>query len=580
MSESRILLIQCCNLPQFFYVAEKLLRLHPKWILDALFCAPSRVDFYLERFPYFERVHFLENNAQSLPDGSDAETAVFPLLNRGYWKIKRAARGLSLVNLEVNYQGELHPLLSRRLYLSGIRTLHPPDRDFLAYVPRFPLPPLGRRILLVESCPSTVSEKFQERLDELIPKDARITRIQKDPMKEVGRLRTHHFEGSVVFFSGEPGFALMRLLPFLLWVPRVVVVTETGQFFDADVRRLGRFLWERIRYGVVPEKPPPRILLVQTETAPHVQHVIGQLKEKKLFPRSEIILLCRQEDRGHFESNRQVDRLMTYGRTGIRDHFRLWKRLRKLGPDVLCAIFSGRPYFRKPKLLFFSLSARRRVVFNAQLDCYDLKPRTFFRIFKRDPLLLEPETSRVSLNAAPRVLMLQTEHPEKTIQAIEVLTSEEVAPRAHVSVFCSAKTRAAFLSLPQVQETVVYDPAKPLEGLRTLWQTARSGYDIVAGNFSGRPIFWKQKCLFFLLPVRYQLVFNEHLECFYLNWRNAHLLFHHRFQVSIRTIVRKVAKVFLFLPRFAFLLVWVAFMKLKRVDSIAIHQTPHSGSRF
>ena len=103
MSESRILLVQCCHLPQFFYVAKKLRQRHPKWQLDALFCAPSQVDFYLEKFPYFQRVHFLENNGQSLPDGSDGEAIVFPLLNRGYWKIKKTARGLPLENLEVDY---------------------------------------------------------------------------------------------------------------------------------------------------------------------------------------------------------------------------------------------------------------------------------------------------------------------------------------------------------------------------------------------------------------------------------------------------------------------------------------------
>lgn len=587
MSESRILLVQCCHLPQFFYVANKLRQRHPKWQLDALFCAPSQVDFYLEKFPYFQRVHFLENNGQRLPDGSDGEAIVFPLLNRGYWKIKKTARGLPLENLEVDYQGELHPLLARRLYLSRIRVLHPPEEDFVAYARHFPLPPLGKRILLVESCRSTLLREVQGTLDELIPADVQISRIRKDPMKEIRRHRGKtRFEGAVVFFSGEPGFALMRLLPFLLSIPRIVVVTETGQFFDADARRLCKFLWGRIRHGVSPPQPPPRILLVQTEAPTQVQHVIGQLKGNKLFPRSKIILLCRQEDRSHFESNRHVDRLMTYGRTGIRDHFRLWRRLRHLNPDVLCAIFSGRPYFRKPKLLFWSLPTRRRLVFNAQLDWYDLKPRTFFRIFKKDPPLLEPETSMVSPNAAPRVLMLQTEHPAETIKAIEVLASEKVLPGARVSVFCSAKAQGAFESLPQVELTVVYDPAKPLEGLRTLWKLARSGSDTVAVIFSGRPIFWKQKLLFFLLPVRYRLVFNQHLECFFLNWRNAHQLlpvrnlrFHASIPAAISLIVRKIAKVFLFLPRFAFLLGWVAFMKWKRVHSTATHQSPHPGQR-
>ncbi len=579
MRESRILLVQCCHLPQFFYLAEKLRRHHPKWKLDALFGGPSQVDFYLDRFPYFQGVHFLQNKGQRLADTRDVEAVVFPLLNRGYWKIKRAARTASPVNLEVDYQGELHPLFARRLYLSGIQTLHPPDEEFFDYVQRFPLPPLGKRILLVESCHSSVPGRVQEKLDQIIPTDAQIIRIQKNPIKEIRRhLGSHHFEAGVVFFSGEPGFALLRLLPFLLRLPRIVVVSETGRFFDAGVRSLCRFLWERIRYGVSPAKVPPRILLVQTETVPHVEQVIGQLKEKKLFPRSELVLLCRQEDRGHFESNRRVDRLMTYSRTGVRDHFRLWKRLKKLDADVLCAIFSGRPYFRRPKILFLSLPTRRRVVFNARLDCYDLKPRTLLRMFKREPLLLESETSMVSLKAAPRVLMLQTEHSATTIKAIEVLASEKVAPGARISIFCSAKEQAAFEVLPQVEKIVVYDPAKPFGSLRTLWQLARSGSDILGVIFSGRPIFWKQKILFFLLPFRYRLVFNEHLECYYLGWRNAHLLFHRRSPVSVpvgRLLLRKVAKVFLFLPRFAFLLIWVAFMKWRHVDSISTHRTPH-----
>jgi len=206
------------------------------------------------------------------------------------------------------------------------------------------------------------------------------------------------------------------------------------------------------------------------------------------------------------------------------------------------------------------------------INCYDLKARTFFRIFKREPLLLEPETSMVSLKTAPRVLLLQTEHSLETIKAIEVLASDKVAPGARVSVFCSARVQGVFESLPQVEKTLVYHPGKPVESLGTLWQAAWSGSDVVAVILSGRPIFWKQKFLFFLLPVRYRLVFNEHLECFYLGWRNAHLLLHRRSNASVVAmgglVLRKVAKLFLFLPRFAFLLVWVAIMKLKGGHSL------------
>ena len=86
MCKRRVLLVQCCHLAQFFYIADKLRHHHPEWDLQALFDQPTNVSFYQKRFPYFSRVHCLSNLSSPGPDPTGLDQVVLPLLSRGYWQ--------------------------------------------------------------------------------------------------------------------------------------------------------------------------------------------------------------------------------------------------------------------------------------------------------------------------------------------------------------------------------------------------------------------------------------------------------------------------------------------------------------
>ncbi|MFQ5928417.1 MAG: hypothetical protein ACE5MK_01870 [Acidobacteriota bacterium] len=568
MTKSTVLIVQCCHLPQFFYVVGKLQQRYPEWELEALVCDHPHVRYYLESFSHFRKVHFL---GEDLSELSNVDRIMFPLLNRGYWKIKKAAQSLPSSGWEVDYEGNLQRLESKRLYLSLFHVLYAPTPNFIHYLPQFPHRPLGEKILFLESCHPSLVSKTREQWDRLIPKRAQVIRVQKASVRKIwGQVHSEGFDSALVFFSGEQGFTFMKLLPFLLGLPKILIINENGRSFYASLRSLARFLMGRILHGVSSPEPQPRILLVQTETPLYVSHVIRKLKEKSLFPRSQIVLLCRRQDRHEFEANPQVNQILTYSRRHLRANFRIWKEIKRLAPDLVCAIFSGRPYFRKPKLLFFLLPIRRHLVFNAKLDCYYITLRTFFWIFRREPLLFAGADE-----VRNRVVLIQTADDRKTLQALPSLMDAKVVPQARISVYCAEEKRDIFESLPEVEKVFTYDLRKPWKSLQTIGRMARLDTDLVAAIFSGRPIFRKQKILFFLLPARNRLVFNENLDCFYLRWGNFHRFFTREAEGTgvFGIFVRKIVGVPLFLPRFAYLSMWATMMKLKRAALRTDHRS-------
>lgn len=560
---TRVLVVQCCHLPQFFYVVERLRERHPEWQLDALVVERPHVHPYLERFPSFHRVYSIPNR---LPEASLGYAyIVFPLLNRGYRRIKHASRRLAGPSYEVDYQGNLRPLARSRLIRSFFFPLASPNMEFVQYLETFPHRPLGETILFVESCDASLVRLSEDALSRMIQPQAERVRVGRGSAWKAWKAARHKaYDSAVVFFSGEKGFALLKALPFLLRIPKILVVNENRHYFYASPRSLARFLYQRVRTGIDLPRPTPRILFFQTEAPRYITEAIRKLKQPALFPDCEITLVCREADRPLFQDLREIAAIRTYSRRSLRHNLRLWRELKKADPDLISAVFSGRPFFRKQKLFFFLFSARRRLVFNARLDCYSLTFRTFFRIFRKEPLLFEDSKGPVT------ILLIQTEEDLESGKAIEVLKNPKVAGEARISVFCGEEKRAFFQSLSGVQQVFSYRVGKPLETIKTLWKLARWRPDIVAAIFSGRPTFRKQKFLFFLLPARNRLVFNQNLDCFYLTKegiRQAADLFGQTgpFLSVAKIFFRQVAKILLFLPRFLYLVSWISILKCRRI---------------
>jgi len=547
---NRILLIQCCRPPHFFWVAKKLRQRHPDCCLEALVCSGSELSHCPEGLALFERVHEAGKGL------AEYDCVVFPLLNSGYPAIKRSAFRMPFPAFEADYQGELTPLKTARLVRSLWSGLHRPPGEFFNYYENFSLPPLGRKVLLLETAHPSLIEKTRKRWESLLPEEAQVERMAPDSFfSALGKARARQFDSAVIFLSGEQGYSTGKILPFVLGLRRILVINEQGSRFYADVRSMVRFILHRIITGSTPPTPAPRVLFVQTEAPRHVAKAVARLKTD-LYPHARITLLCRRDDSSHFASDPHVDRVWTYSRGGLREALRLRTEIKEEGFDLACALLSGRSYFRKPKGFFLSLPIRHRLVFNAQFDCYPVRLRTLPWLLRRNPFPWGAD-----LEVPQRVLLIQTAGPTEVLQALSILKQSDMLPTSRIAVFCPESFRSAFEPLESVEEVFSYEPGRKKRNLQVLHLLVGWKPDVVCGLFTGQPIFRKQKLLFFLLPSRYRLVFNENLDCFYFSWRQFHRLI--KSDYDLRLLLR-LLRACLFLPRFLFLLVWWGGMLLRK----------------
>ncbi len=281
--QSRVLVIQCCHPAQFFYVVERLRERHPDWELDALAVDRPQLHYYLKRFRYFSKVYWFRNRLPKILPGH--ATIVFPLLNRGYPRVKRAAWRLPGPACEADYEGNLRPLDTDRLIRSLFVPLASPSKPFAPYLKEFPYPPLGKRILVVGSCHPSLVRLTEKHFRRFIPGTANVYRVGEGSFwKAWKEAPARNYDSAAVFFSGEKGFVFLKILPFLLRIPKILVFNENGRCFYASARSLARFLCERVLRGASLPRSYPRILFLQTEVPSYVSKAIPKLKAAELFP--------------------------------------------------------------------------------------------------------------------------------------------------------------------------------------------------------------------------------------------------------------------------------------------------------
>jgi len=127
-------------------------------------------------------------------------------------------------------------------------------------------------------------------------------------------------------------------------------------------------------HGISSSTAVPRILLVQTEAPSYLLSAIEKVREEH-YPHCEIVLLCREDDRKEFEANPHIYQILTYSRSHLWSNLQLGRAIKKVNPDLVTAVLSRRPIFRKPRLLFFLLSFRKRLVLDENLDSFHLSWR-------------------------------------------------------------------------------------------------------------------------------------------------------------------------------------------------------------
>lgn len=518
--EPALVVVQSCHLPHLFFAVRQLRRRFPHRRFEAILLDHPEVRELIDRFPPFEAVYLVDRRCRSWksdpPRGSADRplNLVFPLLTRGYRRLKRLAASLPHARLwETDYDGRLEPLDSRRLSRSSWQVSHRATPEFAAFLQRFPHRRLGSRVLLLHSADESLIESSRSTWGPCIPGESEVLALKefRSP-RQWRRLRRFRPDSAVVFLSGEPGYRRLKLLPLLLRIPRILAVNENGHAFYLKPQSFVHLLYHRIRHGVSPPRRRPAVLFIQTEDRRHSDHALRRLRGETLFPESELAVLCPERERRHFESLREVDRVIAY-RSSLGDGWRAYREVLRYSPEVVTGIFSGRPVFRKQKLLFWLLADRRRLVFNARLDCYWLTLRTVPRLLRREPLLFPVSAP------APEVLLIQTAGPETTRKAIETLATEKVSGSKAVTVLCSEDLGDYFRQLPQVRQVLPLRPSARTANLRLLRRLWRTNHEVTAALYTGGRGFRLRKLLLLLLPTRNRLVFNANLDCFYIRRR-------------------------------------------------------------
>ncbi len=514
----RVLLVQCCNLPQWIFVWRRLAERHPDWQIEGLALDHPRVHYYVQRMLAGETVHF-----GTVSEGTpDFQRILFPLLNRGYGRIKQKAWNLAGARFGVDYSGLLEDLSGSDLLRSIWAARHQPTGEFESFLQGFPHVPLGDLTLFVESAARRDLARAEARLDELRHETTEVVRVRDGRL--VGnwwRLRRRRFDSAVVFFTGEQGRFGLKLLPFLLGISRILIFNEHASHFNAGLRSLTGFWLQRIRHGIDLRAQCRRVLFIQTEGRAYARAALEKLAEPKLFPDSQILVFCREQDRDALSGVPGVTQCIPYSRGfRISDLWLLWRGIRRFDPQMHCAVFTGRPTFWKQKLLYFALAGRRNFILNARLDGYWLRPTTFRRIFRREPLLLGgPAISEP-------VLLIQTETPIYTREAALRVRKPELAPHAELSLLCREQDRAAFEDLVPPERLFTYRRGQSLKSVWQLWRRLRARrFTVKAAVFTGHPTFRPGKLLFFLIPAPTRLVFNAGLDAYWLGLRNLPRLF-------------------------------------------------------
>ena len=590
----QVLIVQSCRLPQFFFVVDKLRRQFPDWKLDALLSRQPETDRLLRCFSYFNRVFNFQPSVRSQIPAYDR--IILPLVNRGYARIKLAATRIEGRLLRSDLHGNLIPSSIAAVAASVVHVPRIRSADFTHFYGRFPHPPPGEVTLLLETCHPDVITRTERLWRPQASQSGRLIRCRAEGFWKIRRtIRENRCDSAIVFFTGQPIYRGLKALPLLTGLRRILVVTADGYRYTSP-KSLPRFLaqWRQlrpgnlIRHSLQPEKwsaegnndSASEVLLLQTESPRLTHRARKRLLAGGIVKQDGTALFCNRDQLESFAGRPGISQIYGYRKRRLGHNLRLLASLLIQRHDVVAAIFSGRPIFRLQKLLFFLLPARHRLVFNENLDCYYLKGNRFSQFLQ----LPKRERRPVSIwlwqilgrRVTSEVLLLQTESLRLTTQAAKNLLAGGIVEQDRVAVFCNLDQRESFAGQPGISRIYGYRKHRFVHNLRLLITLLTRHHDVVAAIFSERPLFRLQKQLFFLLPARRRLVFNEHLDCYYLEGNRLSQLFPFckRQQqwgqpFGIRQLLQPVWKTLLCLPRFLFLSAWLNWIKLKRARRLS-----------
>ena len=363
-------------------------------------------------------------------------------------------------------------------------------------------------------------------------------------------------------FSGRRDFILLKILFWLIRTSNRIVFNEKLDCFYFN-RKTARYMFS-VRDSSIAEDPERiEALLFETDDYEILQEAIRITRGNHVIPGARITVFCRNSTAKLFSSNPLVNRVISY-----QDHsFFSWlrKAIKTIAArnTVIVGVLNRRKKFFISKLLFCLCRNRHRLVFNSSLDCGFWNRHTYGQIILQG---LKAEVNSPFADNPRKVLVLETAGPETMKKLIRTAAEPRVNPNARITLFCNESRREAFSSIPEM-EILTYSDTSLWKKLTASVKIIFTYPDAVVARFSGRHDFRPLKTLFWLVRTPNRIVFNETLDCFYLNRKTAGLLFHGRDQhISGEFLIpamRKIIKVFLFIPRFAYLLSWRGITVLK-----------------
>ena len=366
----------------------------------------------------------------------------------------------------------------------------------------------------------------------------------------------------VTVFNGQRHFRKTKLL---FWFMRARKRMVFDGKLDSFLLSPGTFprLFSRKR------KPPYRlrrinVLVFETDSIEILREVARITRGDQVIPGARITVFCRDSSVEKLKGNPHINKIISYPDHNIPGWFKAAAGTILARNEVIVGVFNGRKRFFLSKLLFCLCRNRHRLVFNGALDCCFWNRHTYGRIIMQG---LKAGVNSPFANNPREVLVLETAGPETMKKMIRIAAEPKVNPLARITLFCNESRRETFSSMTEITNIVTYSDASLREKISDSVKIIFTYPDAVVARFNGGRDFKPLKTLFWLVRTPNRIVFNETLDCFYLNRKTARLLlFRGKGNLSDHFLVsafRQAVKGTLFIPRFAYLLFWRAAMVLR-----------------
>ena len=376
--------------------------------------------------------------------------------------------------------------------------------------------------------------------------------------------QTPKFDMAVAVFNGQRHFARPKLLFWVLRARKRLAFDGKLDSFFLNFRTIGKLFSQSRKQPYRPGRV--NVLIFETDGIEILREVIRITRADHVIPKAKVTVFCRDSSAELLGSHPQVNSIVSYRDHSFSSWFKTAFRTIITRQEVIVGVLNGRKRFFLSKLLFCLCRNRHRLVFNGSLDCCFWNRHTYGQIILQG---LKSGVNSPFADNPRKVLILETAGPETMKRLIRIAAEPKVNPNARITLFCNEDRRETFSSMPEIEHLVTYSDSSLRNKLEDSLKIIFTYPDAVVARFNGdsRRDFKPLKTLFWLVRTPSRIVFNETLDCYYINRKNAHLLFSGRrgylSERFLSAVLRQVVKGLLFFPRFIYLLVWRGINRLK-----------------